>query len=95
MIRIDQKGNWVKVKDVDGDTHWVFAGLVDGGLDCLTIKTSKANIRRRPSVRSAKWFTVQKYTSFKRVGKKGKWIKIEYEGETMWVYYTLVWPARS
>lgn len=95
LIQIDKKGNWVKVKDVDGDTHWVFESLVDAKLDCVTVQSKIANIRKGPSVNADKWFTVQKYTSFKRVGTKSKWVKIEYEGQAMWVYFTLVWPAPS
>jgi SH3-like domain-containing protein len=95
LIQIEKKGDWVKVKDVDGDTHWVYQALVSGNLDCITIQSSKANIRKGPTTRADKWFTVQKYTSFKRVGRKSKWVKIEYEGQAMWVYYTLVWPQSS
>ncbi len=95
LIQIDEKGGWIKVKDVDGDTHWVFAALVNRKLDCITIKNARANIRKRPSSRAGKWFTVQKYTSFKRLGKKAKWVKIEYEGQQMWVFQTLVWPESS
>ena len=95
LVPIDRKGKWLKVKDVDGDTHWVFETLVKSNLDCVTIRKSKANIRRKPSARGKKLFTVEKYTSFKRVGGKPKWVKIEYEGKVMWVYYTLVWPSSS
>ena len=95
LIQIDKKGNWVKVKDVDGDIHWVFGSLVDGKLDCITIKNKVANIRKKPSAKAEKWFTVQKYTSFRRIGQKSKWIKIKYEGQVMWVFHSLVWPSSS
>ncbi len=95
LVGIDKKGKWIKVKDVDGDTHWVFETLVKAGLDCVTIRRPKANIRTKPSARARKLYTVEKYTSFKRVGGKPKWVQIEYEGKAMWVYYTLVWPSSS
>ena len=95
FIQVEEKGDWFKVKDVDGDTHWIFKGLVAPNLRCLTIRSRRANIRKKPTTRSDSWFTVEKYTSFKRVGAKNNWVKIEYEGQTMWVYRTLVWPPPS
>ena len=86
------EGDWVKVKDVDGDLHWIYAPLVTDKLDCVTISAPKANIRKKPSTRAEKWFTVEQYTSFKRTGREDKWVKIEYEGQTMWVYASLIWP---
>ncbi|MEE8394612.1 MAG: SH3 domain-containing protein [bacterium] len=95
LVQVDKKGDWLKVKDVDGDTHWIFAKLVDSTGACVTIRAAKANIRVRPTTRSDKWFTVERYAPFKRLGVRGKWVQIEYEGQTMWVFHTLVWPAPS
>ena len=95
FIQVEEKGDWFKVKDVDGDTHWIFKGLVAPNLRCLTIRSRRANIRKKPTTRSDSWFTVEKYTSFRRVGAKNNWVQIEYEGQSMWVYRTLVWPSPS
>lgn len=93
LMEVGSEGDWIKVKDVDGDIHWVFAQLVTDKIDCVTISSPKANVRKKPTTRSDKWFTVEKYTSFKKVGSTNKWVKVEYEGETMWIYDTLVWPG--
>jgi SH3-like domain-containing protein len=93
LVQVGEEGEWLKVRDVDGDVHWIYSPLVTDQLDCVTISAPKANIRKKPTTRSDKWFTVEKYTSFKLVGKQDKWVKIEYQGETMWIYYTLVWPG--
>lgn len=92
LVHVDKKGDWIKVKDVDGDTHWVFHSLVDAKLKCVTVKTAKANIRRVPSATGRQLYTVEKYTSFKLVGKKGKWVQIAYGKKKMWVFHTLIWP---
>ena len=94
LIQIGQEGYWIKVRDVDGDTHWIFGELVTERIDCITIKELRANVRKRPTSAASKWFTVEKYTSFKRVETKGKWVNIEYEGESMWLFHTLVWPEK-
>ena len=90
---VSRDGDWVRVRDVDGDLHWIFKRLVGDGVECLTIKTSTANIRKRPTTRAPLWFTVEKYTSFKKVGQDKLWVKLEYEGEIMWVFHMLVWPG--
>ncbi len=93
LTQVGEEGEWVKVRDVDGDIHWIYAPLVTSKQACITIRSPKANIRRKPTTKSGKWFTVEKYTSFKRTGQKDKWIRIEYEGETMWIFHTLIWPG--
>ncbi len=92
FTQIDRKADWLRVRDVDGDEHWIFRNLVTSSYKCLTVKSERANIRKGPGTNFDTWFTVEKYTSFKRIGAEGKWIKVEYEGETMWIYNTLVWP---
>ena len=92
LVQVDRKGDWIKVKDVDGDTHWVFHTLVDSKLKCVTIKSNKANIRKSPGSGGKRLYTVGKYTSFKLVGMKRKWVQISYGKKKMWVFHTLVWP---
>lgn len=93
LLQVAKEGEWVKVRDVDGDLHWISERLISGTEDCITVKADKANIRKAPNAKADTWFTVEKYTSFRRVGQKDNWVKIEYEGETMWVAQSLVWPT--
>jgi SH3-like domain-containing protein len=93
LLQLAKEGEWIKVRDVDGDLHWVLDKLVTGQQDCVTVKADRAKIRKAPNNKADSWFTVEKYTSFHRVGQKDKWVKIEYEGETMWVAQSLVWPT--
>lgn len=92
FVRVGSQGDWLRVRDVDGDEHWIFGRLVTDNRDCVTVKAERANVRKGPGTNHDIWFTVEKYTSFRRVGSQGSWIKVEYEGETMWIYNTLVWP---
>ena len=93
LLQVAKDGEWIKVRDVDGDLHWISEKLVSGTEDCVTVRAEKANIRKAPNGKAETWFTVEKYTSFRRVGQKDNWVKIEYEGETMWVAQPLVWPT--
>lgn len=93
LVQVEKQGEWIRVRDVDGDLHWIYDRLVSAGQDCVTIRADIANIRRGPGTRFRKWFTVKRYTSFRKTGEQGGWVKIEYEGEEMWVYNTLIWPT--
>lgn len=90
LEQLSRRGAWVRVRDVDGDIHWVHQRLVSTSQRCVTVSNDKANIRKKPSTRAAKWFTVERYTSFKRTGQQGQWVRLEYEGEVMWVFKNLV-----
>ena len=77
---------------MDGDGHWIFHTLIDSKLKCVTIKADRANVRKGPGTNYDIWFSVEHYTSFKKIGAEGKWVKVEYQGEVMWIYDTLTWP---
>jgi SH3-like domain-containing protein len=93
LLQVAKDGDWIKVRDVDGDLHWVSDKVTTAQLDCVTVKAERANIRKAPNSKADTWFRVEKYTSFRRVGQTDNWVKIEYEGETMWVAQSLVWPS--
>lgn len=92
LVQVGQKADWIKVRDVDGDIHWVFKPLISAKLNCITIKKPKAHIRSKPRSNAKRWFTVEKYTSFKKVGENKKWVQIQYKGKKLWIFKTLIWP---
>jgi SH3-like domain-containing protein len=94
LRKMTKKGNWYKVKDVDGDVHWVFGKLVTEKITCAAVKVEKANIRSGPG---KKFRTIDispgiKYDSFKVLKTKGSWVKVEDEfGDVGWVFRQLLW----
>jgi len=52
LVRVSRKGDWIKVRDVDGDIHWIFQKLVSRKVRCVTVKNSRARIRKKPSTLS-------------------------------------------
>ncbi len=93
LVQVGKNGDWIKVRDVDGDLHWVAQSVVTEEEGCVTVKVDKATIRKAPNTKSPQWFTVERYTSFKRVGAQKDWVKLEHEGKTMWASSTVVWPG--
>ncbi len=93
LQQVGKNGEWLKVRDVDGDLHWVAQSVVTADEGCVTVKVDKATIRKAPKANAPSWFKVDRYTSFKRVGEQKDWVKLEHEGKTMWASTTVVWPG--
>lgn len=92
--KIGQRGNWYQVRDVDGDTHWVYRRLATHAMRCAVVKADEANVRKGPGTRYAKanFSPVEKYYSFKVVGSKGGWVKVQDEMlNSGWVAKKLLW----
>ncbi len=92
--KLSKKGNWYKVKDVDGDTHWIYRKLVTDKFRCAVVKVEKANIRNGPGTNYSKnaLSPSLKYDSFKVLQIKSSWVKVIDEfGDTGWISRKLLW----
>jgi SH3-like domain-containing protein len=94
FLKIGQKGNWYKVKDVDGDIHWIYKKLVTDKFRCAVVKVDKANVRSGPGTKYSKkaLSPALKYDSFKVLKIKSSWVKVIDEfGDTGWIFRKLLW----
>ncbi|MBC8553073.1 MAG: SH3 domain-containing protein [Nitrospira sp.] len=92
--KVSKKGNWYKVKDVDGDTHWIYEKIVTTKYQCAVVKVDKANIRKGPGTNFKKKASSPafKYDAYRVDKIQLPWVKITDEfGDTGWIYRTLVW----
>lgn len=92
--RLKSRKNWYRVKDVDGDIHWIYSKLVTKAYKCAVVKRPKANLRTGPGTKYSKvpWGPAQKYYAFRVLKKKGKWYHVQdAAGGKAWVYGSLVW----
>ena len=93
---VGSQGNWIKVKDFEGDVGWIFKKLVSRKPH-LIVKTNRSS-KKRINVRSGPG------TSYEVVGKaqygvvfqtlkRGKgWVKVRHQsGLTGWVKRSLLW----
>jgi len=89
-----KKGDWYRVKDVDGDIYWIHKKLVTKKYKCAVIKNNKTNLRKGPGTKYdlLSWSPVDKYFSMKVLQIKGQWIRIEDSvGDKGWVSRPLIW----
>ncbi len=92
--KIGRKGEWYKVKDLDGDVHWIYKKLVTDSFKCGAVKKDNVNIRSGPGTKyiPAGLNRARKYDSFRVIRTKGLWVKIRDEfGSTGWIYKNLLW----
>jgi SH3-like domain-containing protein len=91
---LKKKGKWYRVKDLEGDIHWVYSPLVTSKYKCAMIKDEKANIRKGPGTNFAKVEESpgKQYYSYKVVSIKGDWVKVTDEfGTNGWIFKKLLW----
>ncbi len=94
LRKIGRKGDWFKVKDVDGDIHWIYKGLVTSKYRCAVVKKDEANIRKGPGTRykQTELSPALRYDTFRVLRIKGRWVKVRDEfGEEGWIYRPLLW----
>lgn len=94
LKKIAKRRGWYKVRDVDGDLHWIHGKLVTAKIKCSVVKVDKANVRTGPGTRFKKsaMSPAIKYDSFRVIKRKGSWIKVVDEfGDKGWIFRKLLW----
>ncbi|GBE03794.1 bacterial SH3 domain protein [bacterium BMS3Abin09] len=92
--KLSKKGNWYKVRDVDGDIHWIYTKLVTNKFKCAVVKVEKANIRNGPGTNynTNALSPSLKYDSYKVLQTKSSWVNVIDEfGDKGWIYRKLLW----
>lgn len=98
LQQIGSKGRWLKVKDVDGERHWIHNSQVSRKIRCATIKTSTANVRTGAGTQfpRASWSPLERYYSLKVLSSNGRWTKVSDEvGNKGWIANSLLWAPRA
>ncbi len=92
--QLARKGNWFRVKDVDGEVYWIHKKLITKTYKCAAVKVKKANLRKGPGTNYAQvdWSPSGKYFSMKVLKIKGRWVKtVDSMGDQAWIHRSLIW----
>jgi SH3-like domain-containing protein len=88
---LKKSGNWYKIRDFENDEGWIFHSLI-GKIPSVIVKAPLVNVRQGPGTSSRVIFQAEKGVSFKRIGKKEPWFKVQHsDGEVGWIHKSLVW----
>lgn len=92
--QLGKKGEWLRVKDMDGDIYWVHKSLTTKSFKCAVIKKDATNFRSGPGTKykKVKGMPGEKYFSMKVLKIKDNWVQVvDAWGDKAWVYRPLVW----
>ncbi len=89
----DKKNDWLKTKDFEGDSGWIFKNLVSKKKRVI-VKVNTANMRIGPGKDYELSATVKYGVVFTPLEKENDWIKVKHEdGTTGWIFKKLLWPS--
>jgi SH3-like domain-containing protein len=94
LKKVKTQGSWYKVKDMDGDAHWINSRLVTDKFECAAVKKDKTNARKGPGTNYKQTFfsPLMKYDAFKVLKQENSWVNVEDEfGASGWIFRSLVW----
>lgn len=86
-----RKGRWLKVRDFENDTGWVYRPLV-GKTPHHVVKAPVANIRSAPTTSSRVVGKAERGEVLRTLERRDKWVKVQPEGGRKgWVARRLLW----
>jgi uncharacterized protein YgiM (DUF1202 family) len=93
---IEQKGNWLKVSDFEGDTGWVYKKLTSDSPHLIVKvhkdKKKKINIRTGPGTNYRIAGKAYYGVVFKTLKRDKDWVQVRHEnGLTGWIKRSLLW----
>lgn len=94
LMRLEKKGNWTYVEDIDGEKHWIQSSAVSGRVACAVVKSKTARLRKAPAANAplAEIPIVDKYTPFRRLAGEGEFFEVVDEfGGRYWINEQNIW----
>lgn len=93
-VGVSLSGEWLAVRDIDGDVNWIYKGLVTEKIKCAAVKADNVNVRSGPGTkyRKSPIGPAKKYYAYAVVEQRGVWIKVKDEwGGIGWIHRSYLW----
>ncbi len=96
LIVLQNKGNWVKVKDFENDTGWIYKNLLSTKghmvVKAFKGKNKKINIRSGPGTKHSVVGQAYYGVVFETLEQKNGWAHVRHEsGLKGWIKRSLLW----
>lgn len=100
LVALEKKGQWSKVRDLDGEIHWVETRDLSTKYQCVVVKVGASVLRKGPATSEPKASAglAERYMAFKRIDylleeePPENWYKVVDEvGREAWVQQNHVW----
>ncbi len=86
-----RQGQWLKVRDFENDTGWVYRPLV-GKTPHMVVKSRVANVRSAPGTRSRILGKADHGEVLRTLENRNDWVKVQREGGLKgWIARRLLW----
>lgn len=86
-----RKGQWLKVRDFENDTGWIFRPLVNQKPHHI-VKGAVVNLRSGPSIRSSIVGKATQGEVLRTLERRPQWVKVQQDGGLRgWVASRLLW----
>lgn len=88
---LTRKGNWLRVKDFEGDLGWVYRPLVNSTPHVI-VRSRNANLRSAPTTASRVRGKVVYGEILRTLEQRKSWVRVQRQSGTQgWIYKSLVW----
>jgi SH3-like domain-containing protein len=94
FLKLELKNGWIKLQDLEGQTHYGRAVDFTQSIRCVVIKSNTAETRQGPgtSFPYGDFKTLDRYTPLKRLNADNGWVEVENDlGLKSWVPESKVW----
>ena len=72
---LKKSGRWYKIRDFEGDEGWMYGSLLRQ-IPAVIVKVRLVNVREKAGTNFKILLQAERGVCFKRLGKKGKWLRI-------------------
>ena len=90
---ITRQGNWIQVRDFEGDVTWIYAESVSNK-PFVIVTGDVVNLRAEPSTTSRVVTRVEYGSVLERLSVRGDWVQIQIGSTTGWISSSFVWGAK-
>ncbi|MEA3466783.1 MAG: SH3 domain-containing protein, partial [Thermodesulfobacteriota bacterium] len=90
---LEKKGDWLKIKDFENDSGWIYSSLVNPGSTVIVNGKKSINMRAQPNTTASIVAVVDRGVVLTKLSTQEKWVKVKHsQGITGWIYGPLLWP---
>ena len=90
---IEKKDEWIKVRDFENDSGWIYSSLTEKGNTVIVSAESRANMRSGPGTSNAVVATLERGVVLNVIERQDQWVKVRHlSGTEGWIYSPLLWP---
>ncbi|MBW2018825.1 MAG: SH3 domain-containing protein [Deltaproteobacteria bacterium] len=88
---IKKDKSWCQIRDFENDIGWIYRPLLKK-IPAVIVTGTIVNVREGPGTNFRVLFQAEKGVSFKLLGRKKGWLKVQHaDGDMGWIHASLVW----